>query len=54
MEMDASDPPGRARIVQRSVYFISEVHHEAKTRYLEVHKLLYAVLIAFRKLRHYF
>jgi hypothetical protein len=36
------------------VYFISEVHHEAKTRYLEVHKLLYAVPIAFRKLRHYF
>jgi hypothetical protein len=36
------------------VYFISEVLHEAKTRYLEVHKLLYAVLIAFRKLRHYF
>jgi hypothetical protein len=28
--------------------------HEAKARYLEVHKLLYAVLIAFRKLRHYF
>jgi ribonuclease HI len=40
--------------VQRSVYFISEVHHEAKTRYLEVHKLLYAVLIASRKLHHYF
>jgi hypothetical protein len=36
--------------VQRSVYFISEVLHEAKTRYLEVHKLLYAVLIASRKL----
>jgi ribonuclease HI len=36
------------------VYFISEVIHEAKTRYLEVHKLLYAVLITSRKLRHYF
>jgi hypothetical protein len=36
------------------VYFISEVLHEAKTRYLEVHKLLYAVLIASKKLRHYF
>jgi hypothetical protein len=36
------------------VYYLSEVIHEAKTRYLEVHKLLYAVLIAFRKLRHYF
>jgi hypothetical protein len=56
MEMDALDPPppGRARTVQRPVYFISEVLHEAKTRYLEVHKLLYAVLIASRKLRHYF
>jgi hypothetical protein len=36
------------------VYYISEVLHEAKTRYLEVHKLLYAVLIASRKLHHYF
>jgi hypothetical protein len=36
------------------VYYISEVLHEAKTRYLEVNKLLYAVLIASRKLRHYF
>jgi hypothetical protein len=40
--------------VQRSVYYISEVFHDAKTRYLEVHKLLYAVLIASRELRHYF
>jgi hypothetical protein len=36
------------------MYFISEFLHEAKARYLEVHKLLYAVLIAFKKLRHYF
>jgi hypothetical protein len=36
------------------VYYINEVLHEAKTRYLEVHKLLYAVLIASRKLHHYF
>jgi hypothetical protein len=47
-------PPGRAQTVQRPVYFISEVLHEAKPRYLEVHKLFYAVLIASRKLRHYF
>jgi hypothetical protein len=47
-------PPGGVGDLQRPMYFISEVLHEAKTRYLEVHKLLYAVLIAFRKLRHYF
>jgi hypothetical protein len=36
------------------LYYIGEVLHEAKSRYLEVLKLLYAVLIAYRKLRHYF
>jgi hypothetical protein len=35
-------------------YYISEVLHDSKTRYLEVHKLLYAVLTASRKPRHYF
>jgi hypothetical protein len=40
--------------VQRPVYYVSEVLHEAKTRYLETHKLLYAVLVASRKLRYYF
>jgi hypothetical protein len=34
--------------------YISEVLHDAKTRYLKVHKLLYAVLIVSRKLHHYF
>jgi hypothetical protein len=46
MELDAPNPPWRVRTVQRPVYYISEVLHEAKTRYLEVKKLLYAVLIA--------
>jgi hypothetical protein len=54
MEVDKSDPPGMGCTIQRLVYYISEVLHGAKTRYLEVHKLLYAVLIASRKLRHYF
>jgi hypothetical protein len=54
MEADASDPPGRVRNVQHPVYYISEVLHDAKTRYLEMHKILYAVLIALRKLYHSF
>jgi hypothetical protein len=54
MEVDALDPPGRVRSIQRLLYYISEVLHDAKTRYLEVHKLLYAVLITSRNLCHYF
>jgi hypothetical protein len=48
------EPASGTRIVQKPVYYVSEVLHEAKTRYLETHKLLYAVLVASRKLRHYF
>ena len=48
------DPVTRARTIQKPVYYVSEVLHEAKTRYLETHKLIYAILIASRKLRHYF
>jgi hypothetical protein len=40
--------------VQRPVYFVSEVLSESKARYQPVRKLLYAVLITSRKLRHYF
>jgi hypothetical protein len=40
--------------VQRPVYFVSEVLSESKTRYQLVQKLMYAVLITPRKLRHYF
>jgi hypothetical protein len=53
MEVDGLDPPGRVRSVQRPVYYISEVLHDAKAKYMEVHKLLYAVLIASRKMCHY-
>jgi ribonuclease HI len=53
-EPEDSGPATGVRTIQRLVYYISEVLHEAKTRYLETHKLLYAVLIASRKPRHYF
>jgi phenylalanine-4-hydroxylase len=53
-EPEDSGPATGVRTVQRPVYYVSEVLHEAKTRYLETHKLLYAVLIASRKLRLYF
>jgi len=54
--VDKSEPDlvARVRTIQKSVYYVSEVLHEAKARYLETHKLIYAILIAPRKLRHYF
>jgi ribonuclease HI len=45
---------GHAFGVQRPMYFISEVLSESKVRYPTVQKLLYAILITSRKLRHYF
>jgi hypothetical protein len=42
------------RTVQKPVYYVSEVLHEAKARYLETHKLLYVVLVTSKKLCHYF
>ena len=45
---------GHALPVQRPMYFISEVLSETKTWYPQIQKLLYAVILARRKLRHYF
>jgi hypothetical protein len=45
---------GQAYPVQRPVYYMSKVPADAKTRYTQPQKLLYALRITSRKLRHYF
>jgi ribonuclease HI len=45
---------GHALLIQRPVYFISEVLSESKIRYPQIQKLLYAVILTRQKLRHYF
>jgi ribonuclease HI len=45
---------GHALPVQRPVYYINEVLSETKACYPQVQKLLYAVVLARRKLHHYF
>jgi ribonuclease HI len=45
---------GHALLVQRPVYFIGEVLSETKICYPQIQKLLYAVILTRRKLRHYF
>ena len=52
VEQGEPSPHAEVRTIQKPVYYVSEVLHEAKTRYLETHKLIYAILIASRKLRH--
>ncbi|KAF8666369.1 hypothetical protein HU200_053472 [Digitaria exilis] len=45
---------GHLQKIQRPVYFVSEVLSNSKSRYPQVEKILYTVLVTSRKLRHYF
>jgi hypothetical protein len=53
-EFEGSGPTAGVQTIQKPVYYVSEVLHEAKARYLVTHKLIYAILVASKKLRHYF
>jgi hypothetical protein len=52
--MSRGQRKGHTLLVQRPVYFISEVLSETKVRYPLIQKLLYAIVLTWHKLHHYF
>ena len=52
--VEEREEPGHALKVQCPVYFVSEVLTDTKSRYPQTQKLLYAVIMAAKKLQHYF
>ena len=56
-ERNSGDNPkdaARKKVVQRPVYFVSSLLQGARSRYAGVQKLIFGLVMASRKLRHYF
>ena len=56
-ECDSGDNPkdaARKKVVQRPVYFASSLLQVARSRHSGVQKLIFGLVMASRKLRHYF
>ena len=43
-----------SKVIQQPIYYISEALSGARLNYTQIEKIVYAVLISSRKLKHYF